>query len=194
MSKQITMSMWCSVIPDKIYNKWVNKKWIPRGASNFAGSDKNIKGHYGYFLQNGEIRKYTRKIGEVRRLKIQGFEEISKTWILSKSRYEKMREEVGKWYDSVFKHVTEWLTDNGFIKLKQGSFDGGFCVETDSERDVVKNWGAPLADEGNKVVQIKEKFGAIVVYFAGLTEKEAKKVAKFERSVQKKFDCETRFG
>ena len=189
MSKQITMSMWCSVIPTKMYNRWVKRGWIEKGALSFACGEKGIKGHYNYALEKEDLTKYINSKSQVKRLKTQGFKESHKTWVLSKLRYDKMSEEVTKWYDKVFKYIKNWLFEEGYAKIKQGTFDGGFCVEEDPEKDVVKNWCAPLADEGNKVTQIKEKFGRIVVYFNSLSKVENDKIDKFAKRVEKKFDC-----
>lgn len=109
------------------------------------------------------------------------------------SNYEIMLKEIKKWYNEVFDYTEKWLKNNNFIKLKKGSFDGGFCVEENPNADVVKNWGAPLADDGNKVIQIKEKFGRVVVYFSRLTKQERVKINKFAKTVEKRFDCCTNF-
>ena len=102
--------------------------------------------------------------------------------------FNKMQDEVKKWYDEIFSYVTAWLTECGYIKLKKGSFNGGFCA-TSTEDDTTKGWGAPLAEEENKVIQIKEKFGRIVVYTYGLTVKQQADLAIFEKHVSEKYDC-----
>jgi len=143
MSKTIDVGGWISIVPDKMYNRWVKENLI----------------------KPNQIKINT----------------------------DAFNEEINAWYDEVFKYVRECLVKKEYIKIKQGTFDGGFCVESNPDSEVVKNWGAPLADEGNKVIQIKEKFGEIVVYFQGLTEEQDKEIEKFAEEVEKKFDCVTRF-
>lgn len=123
---------------------------------------------------------------------------IKKGWIkddkqIKGKHTDKINKQVNEWYDKVFEYVRVWLIKNDYIKLKSGSFEGGFCVEDNPTAEVVLSWGAPLSAPGNKVMQIKEKFGEIVVYFCETTEKEDKEIEKFAKHVEKKFDCCTRF-
>ena len=115
-----------------------------------------------------------------------------KKTLVAKNIYDIMHQEVLEWYDEVFAYVTNWLTENNFIKLKSGSFSGGFCATTIPD-DTTKAWGAPLAKEDNKVVQIKEKFGRIVVYTCGLTVEEDIQLRAFEQFIMRKYDCEADF-
>ena len=96
--------------------------------------------------------------------------------------------EVNDWYKAVFKYAQKWLVDHNYIDVKKGNYLGGFCA-VPREDETTKSWGAPLSGPRNKVVQIKEKFGRIVVYFQGLNEQDEKKIARFEKFVERKFDC-----
>lgn len=122
-----------------------------------------------------------------RKLIKRGIEDINIDNI-SEDSYKIIQDEVDKWYKDVFHYVEEWLRKHKFIDLKKGSFSGGFCAEF-VENDVVTNWGAPLSGPKNKVTQIKEKFGRIVVYFSSLNKAEQDKIGRFEKFVERKFDC-----
>jgi len=150
MSKTVILGGWVSIVPTKMYDKWVEKEYIEPGKNIFSRiSDKD---------------------------------------------YEIVKKEINDWYDKVFKYVEKWLKAKKFIQLKQGSFMGGFCAEGNPDSECVKGWGAPLEKPGNKVGQIKEKFGFITVYFHSLTEKDEKQIEAFAKQVEKKFDCETHFN
>lgn len=195
MSKEITMCCWCSVIPTKMYKGWVKKKWIPNGYTNFVATDEGKKSHLEEVLEfKGSRKVLSPSCSMKKRLVRLGWKSITTRYVISEKRYYKMRDEVSKWYDKVFEYVTDWFEEHGYIKLKGGSFNGGFCVELDPEREVVKNWGAPLQDKGNKVTQIKEKFGYIVVYLDNLSAEQTKEIAAFAKKVEKKYDCQTRFN
>lgn len=111
---------------------------------------------------------------------------------VSQANYETMQDEVSEWYEDVFHYIEEWLRKHKFIDLKKGSFMGGFCAEL-KENDVVTNWGAPLSGPRNKVTQIKEKYGRVVVYFSNLNDAEQAKIGRFEKFIERKFDCITDF-
>jgi hypothetical protein len=191
--KTIMLENWVSSIPDKMFNKWVKNGIVPNDADIISEGKKGARSKYIYHLQKDELHKYPFCKSEKRRLIAQGFEEKGKCWVLSGAKFYKLKREVASWYDRVFTYITNWFTDEGFIDLKSGSFSGGFCAEEDPNNDAVKSWGAPLANEENRVAQIKEKFGDFVVYLYGTTEDEMKKITKFARKVEKKFDCMTRF-
>jgi len=161
VSKEIVMNGWVSQIPNSMYYRWVRAKYIKDGDWNFV--DYKFKKTWRTLFVD-----YMRHIKEV--------------------DFEKMHKEVKEWYNDVFKYVTAWLTESGYIKLKNGSFEGGFCA-VPQEDNTTKDWGAPLEEEGNKVIQIKEKFGRIVVYTGGLTVKQQADLAMFEKHVSEKFDC-----
>lgn len=111
---------------------------------------------------------------------------------VSEEQRKKIREAISDWYGKVFDYVENWLEKEDYIQLQKGSFSGGFCAEYE-ENEATENWGAPLADEGNKVGQMKEKFGRVTVYFHGLTDNEREEINRFARHVEEKFDCETSF-
>jgi hypothetical protein len=192
MPKEIMISSWISVVPTKMYNGWVKKKLIPKGSYMFTSGEEDDT--YSYQIRKDYDYKWISNLKELKEYKAKGWKVSKKTYVISEKNMFKIRQEIGKWYNKVFDYIYKWLNENDFIKLKSGSFDTGFCVESDPDREVVKDWGAPLADEGNKVVQVKEKFGSIRVYFTSLTKEERKKIEKFEKHVKKKFDCETYFG
>jgi len=190
MSKTISFSGWVSQIPNAMFNKWVKNGWITKETTHIGCADKNETQGTKYRLSKDGDWKWVPSKSMVRRLTHEGWTDDEYTIQLVKEElYEKMRNETKKWYNSVFAYVKKWLNDNNFIHLKSGSFDGGFCVESNPNLEHIKNWGAPLADEGNKVIQIKEKFGRIVVYFSSTTPEETKKIEEFEKHVSKKFDC-----
>ena len=195
MSKEIVMEMWVSVIPDQIYDGWVAAKMIPKGSSRFGTTDCSSsvgKYQYLYKKEGNKEWKDTTSTKEVKILEKNGWERVYKTYMLPPESIDAMRHEVNVWYAEVFGYVKDWLNKNGFTDIKKGSFDGGFCAVA-KEDETVKNWGAPLAGPKNKVAQIKEKYGRVTVYFNVLTEQERAKVDRFEKFVQKKFDCSTTF-
>ncbi len=195
MSKEITMCQWHSVIPAKMYKKWVKNKWIPNRYTNFTVADEGEKSHAQEILEfKGSRKILSPSCSMKKRLISLGWETVTTRYVISQRRFYKMRDEVAKWYDKVFEYVTGWFKEHGYIKLKSGSFKGGFCAELDANRDVVKNWGAPLQAKGNKVVQIKEKFGYIVVYLDNLSVDQIKEIDAFAKKVEKKYDCQTRFN
>jgi hypothetical protein len=163
------MNGWVSIIPNYMYERWERLGYIKRGAWNFV--DYKFKRTWRNILTSYTKRSMCRVKDE---------------------NYKKMLQEVEKWYSEIFKYVTAWLTECGYIKLKKGSFSGGFCA-TPTEDDTTKGWGAPLAEDGNKVIQIKEKFGRIVVYTGDLTVKQQADLAIFEKHVSEKYDCEADF-
>jgi hypothetical protein len=197
MSKEITTGGWVSVIPDQMYSKWVKKGWIEKGYVHFGEGDETRMG--GKEIMEKEIagkadwpqteRQLAGSKSEVKRLETLGFKRGRKQFYVKPEYYEKMRNEIGAWYDVVFDYVNKWLETEKLACLERGSFNGGFCAETNPDHEVVKNWGAPLAKPENKVIQVKEKFGRIVVYFGGLTKEESTKVKKFSKHCEKKFDC-----
>jgi hypothetical protein len=198
MSKQIILDGWVSVIPNKMFNNWVKKKWIPKEAV-YISSGKKIcsKDILAKQVSDGSAYMATQwklsdSISETRRLIAQGFKKQRKQYYVTEKAYTKIRKEIGKWYDDVFSYVGEWLKTNGYMDLQKGSFDGGFCAVT-KEDETTKKWGAPLAGPKNKIAQIKEKFGEIVVYFTSLSDKEEKQIKQFSKEVENKFDCITRF-
>lgn len=170
MSKEVLFDGWISQIPDEMYDNWVKLKYIKKGQTNFI--DYKFSKSWKDFFQ----AKFVKKMVE-----------------LKPEIYEKMHLEVNKWYAEVFSYVTNWLKTNKYIKLKKGSFNGGFCAVS-KEDETTKGWGAPLSAKGNKVAQIKEKFGAITVYFDGLTEAQKKDIGDFEIHVVEKFDCVANFN
>ena len=203
------MQGWVSVIPTDMFNGWVKKKYVGKDCVHLTSTVE--KTPYSAWIMYKEINKKhvdektgkesywttsdskpARSKSESKRLVEQGFKKGHIVYYVPEKQYKKMRNQVGVWYDKVFDYVTKWLTKNGYIKLKKGSFDGGFCAVT-TEDQTTSGWGAPLAEEENKVVQIKEKFGDIRVYFTSLTKEESKQIKQFEKDVEKKFDCRTCF-
>jgi hypothetical protein len=188
MSKEIVMGGWVSIIPTKLYNSFVKRGFIAKGSIHISDSTDIMDQFCDIMEMNGK-RYVAKSKSEARRYVAQGMKKLKSVYFANPQNYEIMHKEVSAWYKEVFDYVEKWLKDKNFIKLQRGSFKGGFCAETDPKRDVVTNWGAPLADEGNKVVQIKEKFGRIVVYFGGLTKQERTKIDRFAKAVEKRFDC-----
>jgi len=189
MSKQIVLEGWCSIIPDKMYEKWLRLKLIKKGAVDIGTAGGEFDNVFMYVLYKGDESKTCRSKVELKALRADGWEMRRKIFQVTEATIEILHFEVGKWYKDVFLYVETWLKKNKFIDLQSGSFNGGFCAETDPNHEVVKNWGAPLAGPNNKVAQIKEKFGRIVVYFNGLTKQERAKIDRFAVSTEKKFDC-----
>jgi len=207
MSKEIVLAGWVSVVPNKMFNGWVKKKWIPKDAVYIScGEDDSFKSED--VLEKDEdmvdpknplihwvspLRKFSSSKSETKRLEAQGFKKKRKNYYVTEEAYEAIRDEVHAWYDLVFAYIDEWLIKNKFISLKKGSFGGGFCAVT-NEDETTNSWGAPLANDDNKVVQIKEKFGQFRVYLTSCTEKDYKKAKKFQRDIEKKFDCQAYIG
>lgn len=194
MAKNITINGWVSIVPDSMYNSWVAKKWIRKGAMAFGGTDNESELGYVRTLQKKGERKHTRTLREFWYLRSKRWVPIHNTWIIKDEDLGNIRTLINDWYKIVFDYVEEWLKEHKYINLSRGSFRGGFCAESNPDSEVVTKWGAPLANEDNKVAQIKEKFGYIVVYFNSLSEKERKEIEKFSQEVEKKFDCLTRFN
>jgi hypothetical protein len=194
MSKQITMSMWTSIIPDKMYDKWVKNEWIPKGSNDFIPVEDDHNPKWQYVLDKGGKRGSACSKSEKRRLNAQGWKDVYTRYCVPDDIYEKMLKDVRKWYNKVFDYIEKWLIEENFVKIKKGSFRGGFCVEENPERDVVKEWGAPLADKGNKLIQLKEKFGRFTAYFGNLEEGDREKIGEFEQHCRNKFDCECWFS
>lgn len=185
--------MWHSIIPSKMYNKWVKDKWIVAGADDFISAEEKEKSCWRYIMNKKDTRSFANSLSQKRRLEFQGFDCDRKVYMVECKIYDKMKKEVNKWYDKVFDYVIKWLESKNYIKLKSGNFRTGFCAEVNPDHEVVKQWGAPLMEDDNKVAQIKEKFGEIVVYFMGLEKKDRTQINKFAKLVEKKFDCCTRF-
>jgi hypothetical protein len=192
MSKQIVMHMWTSVIPDKMYESWIKRKMIKRGADDFMESAGKNVGRFCDIFHMDSTSKIALTKDESRRLRSEGWKHAYTRFMVSSDTMEIMNKEVGEWYKDVFLYVEEWLKKNKFIDLRKGSFRGGFCA-VEKEDDTTKGWGAPLAGSRNKVCQIKEKFGRITVYFNKLNKTEQTKINRFAKYVEKKFDCVTIF-
>ena len=199
MSKELVLTGWVSIVPDKMYNGWIKKKWIERGAVWISCGDDDTFGFKDCLWKDGEKEngyakrnwKISGSKSETKRLETQGFKKERKQYYVTEQAYTAMRKEISNWYDEVFAYVDEWLVKHKYISLEKGSFSGGFCAETNPDHEVVKNWGAPLAKEDNKVTQIKEKFGRITIYFTSLSKEQWKEIKKFDKHLRKKFDCET---
>jgi len=192
MSIEVVFHGWVNQIPNKMFSGWVKKAYIPEAARFLvSGGKKELGWSYTLKKDPGEIETCVKSV--MRRLTAQGFKIVRTSYVVEEKIFAEMEKEVKRWYAEIFDYVETWLKEKGYMKIKKGSFRGGFCAESDPAKDVVKGWGAPLADEGNKVVQIKEKFGRIVVYFGGLTEEERAEINKFAKRVEKKFDCVTDF-
>ena len=110
--------------------------------------------------------------------------------LLDTETYDAMRTEVIEWYDGILDYVEKWLIRNNLLKISKGDIRTQMCVETDPKSEAVKNWNAPLAKKGNKVAQVKEKFGLVTIYFRKTTQEEWDKIKKFAQKVEEKFDCE----
>ena len=182
------MNMWVSIIPDKMFDSWVKKGYINKTVKEIVEGEEPWIDTVGYVLEKDSERKIEHSLAEVRNLKKQGWKVLYKRNQVEGKTFKKMQNEVHNWYDKVFAFVNAWLKKENLIVLEKGSFNGGFCA-TDKEDDTTKNWGAPLAKPENKVIQIKEKFGRIVVYTGGLTKEEQVKLENFAKLVEKKFDC-----
>jgi len=185
MSREVVFGMWVSQIPEKMYQSWVSKGYIMPGSREFEPGKEN---GWNFVFDIKQKRVNTNSLSEKRRYEAMGGRLIYSRFIVKDKEYEKMQKEVGKWYDEVFDYVTKWLERNNLIHLKKGSFNGGFCAVS-TEDETTKGWGAPLAEKKNKIIQIKEKFGRIVVYTHSLTKEEREKLDKFAIHCEEKFDC-----
>ena len=205
MSKQASFSGWVCVIPDKMIASWVKKKYLPSATELDFGEVEEGSGRNHWDLlhrmslmdKKGCTKdfiwaKTQQEINKYKKLKYK-FDCLS-VRLLDTEVYDIMRGEVHDWYKNVFDYVEKWLRNSDLLRLKKGDIQTGFCVETDPNHDVVKRWNAPLAMKGNKVVQVKEKFGRITVYFGGTTQEEWESIQKFAKGVEKKFDCEVFFA
>jgi hypothetical protein len=197
MAKEIQFSMWVSIIPDRLYASWIKNKFIPKTTiCDFVATD-SLNDHgkifYRFDKRTGDLEKpdykWVSSVEDRKILRKAGYKNTRKQMAVSTTKYELMKDAVSIWYETVFDYVELWLKKHGYLNLKQGKIQSGFCTEPSADSETAKNWGAPVAAEGNKVSQMKEKFGRITVYFDGLTESERKKIKAFERAVEKKFDC-----
>jgi len=195
MSKEVSFSGWVSIIPDAIIKVWIELGYIPNDnvlAFTVRDNEKTeLHGEILYRMENpkSDFLDYKWvKDKERKEYENLGYEENRQVLVVKEEYYDLMLEQIRKWYDEIFIYVTTWLKDNNFISLKKGSFNGGFCA-TGTEDETTKDWGAPLANLENKVTQIKEKFGRIVVYTYGITKEERIKLEDFEKHVTEKFDC-----
>ncbi len=202
MAKEIVIGGWVSIVPNKMVQSWIKRKFITNAKIlNFGETEiENEHGDIIYRLslldEEGWTKesKWVKTKKEIRDLKKLGYKNNKHAMIIIVSKYYNiMRQEVSKWYQEVFDYIEEWLFRNGLLHLEKGSLQTGFCVESDPNHEVVKDWGAPLAKENNKVVQMKEKWGEVRIYFCGLTKEENNKVKKFAKEVEKKFDCRADF-
>ena len=201
MSQQISFSGWISQIPNQIVASWIKKEFIPDDkvlAFSRVGDEDN-RGKHGDILRRMTLSdtkgymkdfKWVKTNREGIKYRNLGYEfDGVFVRLIDTKVYDKMHSMVSRWYRKVFDYVEAWLRETGLLQLKRGNIQTGFCVESDPDHEVVKKWNAPLADKGNKVVQVKEKFGRIVVYFGGLTKSDRKKVDMFAAEVALKFDC-----
>ena len=186
--------MWTSIIPNKMFNGWVKKGWIPNRANCFVPAGDKNKGKWSFVLEKDSRRGEACSTSEKRRLNIMGWKDIYTRYCVDESEYEIMQDEIMHWYSTVFDYVEKWLYAENFINIESGSFRGGYCAEENPKAMVVTNYNAPLAKKGNKLIQLKEKFGMIVAYFENLEKSDKKKLAKFAKHCEKKFDCKTRFN
>lgn len=194
MSKTIVLNMWCSIVPDTMYSSWVKRKFIKRGACHISEAKEELVGTYVDCLEKEGEKSWKNAYtsAETKALKADGWRLVYHTYCVNDMQMSTIHSEIQAWYKEVFAYVKKWLTDKKFISLKKGSFDGGFCA-TGREDETTKAWGAPLANEENKVCQIKEKFGYVTVYFTALTKEERAKVNAFAKHVEDKFDCACSF-
>ena len=202
MSKEAIFNGWVSIPSSKMIESWIKRRFITNAKIlDFCEADANDK--HGDIAQrlslldeNGRLKdfKWAKDKKEIKKYKKLGYRNDKKLIVLLDDKiYHIMRDEVNKWYDGIFNYVEEWLFKNGLLHIERGSLQTGFCVESDPNHEVVKNWGAPLGKKNNKVAQMKEKFGRVTVYFYGLTNEEDVKVRRFAKEVERKFDCVTDF-
>lgn len=197
MAKQVCFSGWISIIPDQMLKNWVKAGYIPNTKvlffSELRPKEDSKAGEILYQMSNGKDYhdwegKWVKK-SEMPELEKKGWKITNIVIGVKNIDYNTMKTQVNNWYDEVLEYITLWLTEKGYIKLQKGSFKGGFCA-TDQEDETTKDWGAPLASPENKVVQIKEKFGQIRVYFTSLSDAEDKELNQFQKHLEKKFDCQ----
>lgn len=195
MSVELVLQGWVSIVPSEMYGKWKEKGWVSNSRCKqfFPESFNELHLKKKYRMVKGTDFLWVMK-NCVKAYKQLGFTVEQEGILIYEPYFDKMKVEVGKWYDRVISYVEKWLMKNGFLHIQKGSFKTGFCVESNPNHEVVQKWDAPLADEGNKVTQVKEKFGSIRVYFTNLTEAENKKVKEFEKHLMKKFDCVAYLG
>lgn len=170
MSKEIMLSGWVSVVPNKMVKEWIKKKYIPNNKIlNFTESNKKENdGIVFYRMDNSKGLSYSDykwvKKEEFDKYKKTGYVNSRKTLMLSQEHYNLMNSEVREWYNEVFAYIEKWLKDNDF------------------------------SYENHRISCIKEKFGQFRVYFNGLTSKEKEKIEKFKKQTEKKIDCVCMFG
>lgn len=202
MSRQVNFGGWIAIIPNKMVKSWLKRKFIKNPKIlDFCSADSDDKHNdvihrFSLLDDKGCLRefKWCKNKKEMQECKKLGYKDEKHSVVLLDPKiYDAMREEVHKWYDNIFDYVEEWLFRNNLLHIEKGSLQTGFCVEFDPNHEVVKDWGAPLAKENNKVSQMKEKFGFVIVYFYSLTDSEEKMIEKFAKEVERKFDCKTRF-
>ena len=198
MSKEISVYNWVSIVPDKMYRDWVKQGLIKNGSSSFTDDTKypdgNFKSLYCYRDLKTEMPLFIYNKEDIKKAKKNKDLEFIRTYDIIKSpSLHSLNSDIQAFYEEVFTYVTHWLKVHGFVQLVSGSFSGGFCAESNPDSEVIKKWGGPLAKPENKVAQIKEKFGYVTVYFNQLTPHERKKIDRFSKAVEKKFDCKTQF-
>lgn len=203
MAKEIDMSGWVSIVPDKLIKSWIHNKFIPRTAlRSFTETDKREE-HGKIVYRYNDPKSMNNKphyvwVSSTDKKAIQvcikhGFKKTRSQMFVHTDKYNLMRDTISVWYESVFNYVEAWLKKHGYLNLKQGNIQSGFVTESNANSETAKGWGAPVAAPGNTVAQMKEKFGRITVYFSGCTLKERQKAEVFARRVEKKFDCCTCF-
>jgi len=188
MSKQVVLEMWVSIIPDKMYDSWIKRGFIKRGAYDLVECEGKYCNQFCDVLSKDNVRKISFSAEDTRILQKESWRKVYHRFNVSHANMEIIRKEVGEWYKDVFLFVEKWLEKHKFIDLKKGSFRGGFCA-VEQEDETTRGWGAPLAGPRNKVVQIKEKFGRIVVYFGNINKIERAKINRFAKYCERKFDC-----
>ena len=191
MSKEVVLDLWVSQVPTEMFDSWVKRRLLKKN-SFYVGETSNPEHFYQYvdtYSKDGkrDWRESSEKT-EISELKKNGWKLVYHTYCIPPEAMSIIQKESGLWYKEVFEYVENWLKKNKFIDLQEGSFRGGFCAVPEVT-EKAKEWGMPIARRKNKVVQIKEKFGRIVVYFGGLTPKERAKVNRFEKHVSRKFDA-----
>jgi len=202
MAKEIMFGGWVSIVPNKMIlsgtkRKFINSRKLSRVNEIDATEKHGDVAHIFSLLNNeGYVSNYKwyktkQEIKDCLRL---GYRNDKHSIIVLNTKiYNIMHQEVHDWYKQVFDYIEDWLLRNNLLHIEKGGLQTGFCVESDLNNEVVKDWGAPLAKENNKVAQMKEKFGFFTVYFYSLTDKDDKKIKKFAKEVEKKFDCRTLF-
>jgi len=202
MAKEILFGGWVSIVSNKMIKLWIKRKFILNDrVLCFNGTEDNKKhgdilSRFSLCDDKGCVKNYKwckTKQEKQDCIKLNYKDDKHKIILLDSKIYNIMQQEVNKWYQEIFDYIEEWLLRNNLLHIEKGSLQTGFCVESDPNHEVVKNWGAPLGKENNKVVQMKEKFGEFRVYFYSLTDEEDRKINKFSKEVEKKFDCSTNF-